>query len=143
MAVPEQVAGTRLPGGTFTISATADHRLRGALQGRPWRRGPAHELWAFIASQRGIGIDLRELFALVDFDIDDGPMLGSVSLEIPGTIKTDVAYRVAGEILSLTRKHGRSGTFDLLTVQERLVAPDGMQVAIATNTFVLPRRETD
>ena len=44
-----------------------------------------------------------------------------------------------GEVLGLERKHGRSGTFDVMRYRERLLSGDAL-IASATSTFILPRR---
>ena len=102
-----------------------------------------HPIWAYIATQRGIGVSIAELCALADFDVEDGPMLGSVEIDCYAQpLKADVPYRVTGEVVDLERKVGRkAGTFDLLTYRLALRAPDGSGVVSCTNTFVLPRRD--
>jgi hypothetical protein len=136
----EQLRGTALPAGTFTVTAAEQERLAAAI-GSPPGEG-AHPVWAYIATQRGIDIGIAELCALADFDVKDGPMLGSVEMEYAAPVELDVPYRVTGEVLGIERKHGRkAGTFDLLTFRERLLAPDGREVASSTNTFILPRRD--
>jgi hypothetical protein len=133
-------AGTELPAGSFTITASDQEQLVATL-GREATGGDPHPIWAYIATQRGIGIGVAELCALADFDVDDGPMLGSVELTYSGPLELGVEYTVTGEIVGLERKQGRkAGTFDVLTFRERLLAPGGAEVATTTNTFILPRR---
>jgi hypothetical protein len=129
---------TPLPAGAFTITASDQAQLAAAL-GTDASADP-HPIWAYIATQRGIGIGVAELCALADFDVADGPLLGSVELIYSAPIEVGVEYAVTGEIVGIERKHGRkAGTFDVLTFRERLVAPDGAEVASTTNTFILPR----
>lgn len=133
--------GTELPAGAFTITPEEQERLASALGGDALGGDP-HPIWAYIATQRGIGIGVAELCALADFDVDDGPMLGSVELTYSAPLELGVEYTVTGEIVGIERKHGRkAGTFDILTFRERLLAPDGAEVASTTNTFILPRRD--
>lgn len=142
MSVPglEHLPGTALPEGSFTITPDEQHRLADSLGGASG--DGAHPAWAYIATQRGIGISVADLCALADFDVNDGPMLGSVELIYAGEIEIGVEYRVTGEVVGIERKHGRkAGTFDIMTFRERLLAPDGAEVATSTNTFILPRRE--
>jgi hypothetical protein len=132
--------GTTLPAGSFTITVGEQERLAGALGGSGFEG--AHLVWAYIATQRGIGISVAELCALADFDVQDGPMLGSVEMTYSRPLELGVEYRVTGEVVGIERKHGRkAGTFDVMTFRERLLAPDGGEVASTTNTFILPRRE--
>ena len=137
----EQLPGTTLPEGSFTITQEEQRQLTEAL-GSPDAEG-AHPVWAYFATQRGIGISVAGLCELADFDVNDGPMLGSVEMTYSGPIRTGVQYRVAGEVVGIERKHGRrAGTFDVLTFRERLIGADGEEVATSTNTFILPRRGT-
>jgi hypothetical protein len=135
------LAGTELRAGSFTITPADQEQLVSAL-GRGVASGDPHPIWAYIAAQRGIGIGVAELCALADFDVDDGPMLGSVELTYAAPLELGVEYTVTGEVVDLERKHGRkAGTFDVLTFRERLLAPGGAEVASTTNTFILPRRD--
>ena len=100
----------------------------------------AHPLWAFIATQRGIGLSVAELCALADFDVADGPMMAAWRVAFNGQLQTEVRYRVTGEVTSLVRKRGKSGDFDLMTFVERLIGEDSFVVAETTSTFVFPRK---
>jgi hypothetical protein len=118
----------KLPGGTYVISADAARRLD-AIVG-----GDAGPLWAFVAATGGLGVSIAELFALVDCDMADGPMLGEWEVELARPLEIEREYRVAAEIVSMERKHGRSGTFDLLRVRAALD-----DAATCTMTYVVPR----
>lgn len=141
----EDLPGKELSAGSFTITAGENSDLAGVLEG-PAPEGPegdgAHPLWAYIATQRGIDVGIAELCAMADFDVNDGPMLGSTKLTYDKPLKVGVEYAVNGEIVDIVRKEGRSGTFDILTFRERLIDPSGEQAASATNTFILPRRDS-
>jgi hypothetical protein len=136
----ESLPGTRLPEGTFTISEEDDRRVLEVVGGEPAGDGTAHPLWAYIAPQRGIGISVADLCALADFDVNDGPMLGSSQLEYHGPIRIGVPYRVTGEIVEISRKQGRIGTFDVMEFREDLLTETGEPVASSTSTYILPRR---
>lgn len=138
----ESLPGTALPEGTFTISPEDAQRVIEVVGGDPPRGGEAHPLWAYVAPQRGIGISVGDICRLAEFDIADGPMLGSSHLEYHAPIEVDVPYRVTGEVLGIERKHGRSGTFDVLEFREELRSQDGRTVAASTSTYILPRKET-
>ena len=136
----EGLPGTELAAGTFTIGAAENADLAGVLESEAPGGDAAHPLWAYIATQRGIGIGITELCALADFDVDDGPMLGSTKLTYGAPLRVGVEYEVKGEVVDITRKEGKSGTFDILTFRERLLDREGAEAASATNTFILPRR---
>jgi len=133
--------GTRLPEGRFTITAEENARLVRALGGRGLSEGEAHPVWGYIATQRGIGIDVADLLALAAFDIADGPMLASCMLTFAIPLRVNREYRVEGEVVGVERKDGRrAGMFDLLTVEERLLEGERL-AATVRNVFVLPRKE--
>lgn len=138
----EHLPGTSLSEGSFTITSKEAGDLEEAIHASPSADGGVHPIWVYIATQRGIDVSVAELCALADFDVADGPMLGSVQIDCAGPLQVDVPYRVTGEILDLERKVGRkAGTFDLLTYRLVMSAPGDVTVAACTNTFVLPRRE--
>jgi acyl dehydratase len=144
MSVPglEHLPGTKLPEGSFTITAEEDEQLAETLGSRRPGDGIAHPSWAYMATQRGIGISVAGLCELADFDVNDGPMLGSVEMEYHQPLRVGVPYKVTGEILGIERKRGRkTGVFDILRYREELVDPDGRTVAASTNTFILRRKE--
>jgi hypothetical protein len=137
----EALPGTLLEPGSIVIKATESSELDKVL-GHAWpipRR--LHPLHAYIAAQRGIGTSVKQLCDLADFDIDDGPMMGTLEIEIAAPLVAGARYMVTGEILDLVRKTRRSGgVFDLLTYREQLTADSGAVVATITNSFVLIRR---
>jgi hypothetical protein len=143
MSVPglEHLPGTELPAGTFTITAEEDARVLEVVGGPPAPDGTAHPLWAYIAPQRGIGISVEDICKLADFDVADGPMLGSSELEFHAPIRLGERYEVTGRVLSIARKQGSIGTFDLMAFREDLHDAGGNLVAVSTSTYVLPRKE--
>jgi hypothetical protein len=143
MGVPglEHLPGTELPAGAFTISAEDDARVREVVGGEPAGDGLAHPLWAYIAPQRGVGISVAGICALADFDVDDGPMLGSSELELHGEIRIGEPYTVTGRVLAIDRKRGSIGTFDVMAFREDLLDAGGELVAVSTSTYILPRKE--
>jgi hypothetical protein len=137
----EDLPGTALAPGTFMITGDENRRMAEILGTTPTADGSAHPIYAYIATQRGIGTGVADLCALARFDVADGPMLGSVALEYSATIHVETPYRVEGEVVGIERKQGRkAGVFDILTYRERLLNEAGELVAAATNTFILPRR---
>jgi acyl dehydratase len=136
----EFLPGTPLPEGNFTITEEDERRVLEVVGGAPSTDGAAHPLWAYIAPQRGIGISVADICRLADFDVNDGPMLGSSHLEYIGPLRLGIRYRVTGEVLGIERKQGSIGTFDILEFREELRLEDGELVAASTSTYILPRR---
>jgi acyl dehydratase len=136
----EDLPGTPLTDGIFEITPEDEERVLQVVGGERLPDGTAHPLWAYIAPQRGIGTSVAEICALADFDVNDGPMLGSSHLQYHGPIKIGVTYRVTGSVLDITRKTGSIGTFDIMSFREDLIDDDDQLVATSTSTYILPRR---
>jgi hypothetical protein len=136
----EALPGSPLPEGSFTITCEDESLVQEVLGGDPAEGGTAHPLWAYIAPQRGIGISIAELCALANFDVNDGPMLGSSRLEYYGEIRVGVPYRIRGEIIDIVRKRGSIGAFDVLEFREEMLTESAELVASSTSTYILPRR---
>lgn len=139
--VPD-VAGAVLPGGEYRITADENRRLCKALYTTASTDGTAHAIYAYIATQSGMGLSVDGLLALCEFDAADGPMLGSSNTRYLQPIRTDVTYSIAGEILGLTRKTSKKlGIMDILEYRLAMLAPSGERVLELTNTWILPRRQ--
>jgi hypothetical protein len=141
---PPDVAGTTLSGaGTVTITAADDAALCRSTGVEPAGDGTAHPIWFFVASQVGMGRSVAGICEACEFDVNDGPMMTGSRVTFSRPIRTDVPYRVEGEIKGLTRKRSRTlGVMDLMEYELRLVgAEDGAVVLVTTNSWALPRRE--
>lgn len=133
--------GTPLTAGSISIPASEAAMLTEVL-GTSTPEDELHPVYAYLATQRGIGMSVREVCALADFDVDDGPMLGGVEFGYEGPMRAETEYRVEGTILGISRKRGRTaGVFDLLDFEERLIDEGGEVVASARLSFVLPRKQ--
>jgi hypothetical protein len=139
----EDLPGTPLPSGRITIPESESRELDRVLGSPETAPGELHPLHGFIAAQRGIGASIPDVCGLADFPVEDGPMMGTLEIELSKPMRSDVEYVIEGEVLDLVRKHGRTrGTFDLLTFRESVIDPsDSKVVASVTNSFVLPRKD--
>jgi hypothetical protein len=138
----ESLPGTPLTEGTFLIAPEDEALVQEVVGGEAGIDAGAHPLWAYIAPQRGIGTSVAEICRLADFDVNDGPMLGSSHLEYHGQLQLGVTYRVTGEVIGIERKQGRIGTFDVLEFREDLLDGDDALIASSTSTYILPRRSS-
>jgi hypothetical protein len=136
------VAGLSLSGAsTYVISADENRVLCSTLEATPAADGSAHPVYFFIATQVGMGMTVAELCRACDFDVEDGPMIASSNVTFSRPLMTQQAYRVTGEIVSLTRKRSRTfGVMDSLTYVLRLALSDGTPVLETSNVWLLPRR---
>ena len=137
----ENLPGTPMRSGAITISPQEKLLLAEVLGSEPTEGTALHPLHPYIIAQRGIDESIADICAFADFSIDDGPMMGSLELDLTAETHAGVEYTVEGEIVDLIRKEGaKRGAFDLLTYRERVIDPSGRTVATATNTFVLFRK---
>ncbi|NJO35913.1 MAG: hypothetical protein HC869_25350 [Rhodospirillales bacterium] len=141
---PPAVAGTSL-GGTriFSVSADENARLCRSTGVEPAADGAAHPVWYYIATQVAMGKTVAGLCETCEFDVDDGPMMGSSGVRFTAPIMVDRDYNVTGEIVSLVRKRSRKlGVMDVLTYRLRLHPASGGEAILETeNVWVLPRKE--
>ena len=137
------VAGTKLDGTKiFEIPPEENSALCLSTGIEASSDGRAHPIYYYIATQVAMGQTVAGLCAVCEFDVDDGPMMGSSSVRFEGTLRTSVPYRVTGEILSLVRKRSRKlGVMDVLTYRLGLHEVDGEKVLETDNVWVLPRKE--
>lgn len=137
------VAGTSLNGTRiFTISAKENAALCRSTGFEPAADGTAHPIYYYIATQVAMGKTVAGLCETCDFDVDEGPMMGSSGVNFSAPLMVGERYTVTGQILGLVRKRSRKlGAMDVLTYRLRLHTPDGAQVLETDNVWVLPRKE--
>ena len=140
---PPRVRGTRLDGTKpYVISPEENAELCRSTGIAPRGDGSAHPIYYYVATQVAMGKTVAELCAACDFNVEDGPMMGSSEVRLSTALRTGVPYTVSGEILSLERKRSRKlGVMDVLTYRLRLHAPAGETALETDNVWVLPRRE--
>lgn len=139
----DRLVGTRMPLGEHRIEPHEAWLAADATGVASPDPDVAHPLFAYIAGIRGMGWDLDELFAQMDASAADGPMFGELAIEQRRALRLGERLRVEGVITDVTRKRGASGTFDLLTFEQRLIDDEGVEVAVVSNRFVFPRRSTN
>jgi acyl dehydratase len=136
------VVGHRFPGGQFTVAPYEHWLTCDAVGATPTRSGLAHPMFVYYAALGGMGIDLDELFALVDATADDGVMFGEAAIDVHEPLRVGATYTVRGGVTAAERKAGRrAGVFDVVTFALDVVGEHGRVCATSTNSFVFPRRE--
>ena len=136
------VGGVRLDGVcTYTITAEENDELCRSTGIEPSPDGVAHPIYYYVATQVAMGRSVAELCAVCDFDVEDGPMMGSTAVRFNAPLRTQRPYTVSGEILSLVRKRSRKlGVMDVLTYRLQLNESDGAIALETDNVWVLPRK---
>lgn len=139
---PANLLGAQVPGGTFHLAALENWLTHYAFYSTPDPR--PHPMVTFIAAQRGMGFAVDELFAMLQFDINDGPLLAECVVDFHHEVREGATYQVSGRVESVQRKRGRKlGEFDLVTCVFELLdsEPGGLHAATVTNIYALPRGE--
>lgn len=138
------VAGTSLDGTKiFTITADENAALCASTGVAPATDGSAHPIYYYIATQVAMGKTVAGVCETCEFDVEDGPMMGSSGVKFCEPLMVGQSYKVTGEILSLVRKQSRKlGVMDVLTYRLRLhKEADGSCILETDNVWVLPRKE--
>lgn len=137
------VAGTSLDGTKiFTISAEENAALCRSTGMEPAADGTAHPIYYYIATQVAMGKTVAGICETCEFDVDDGPMMGSSGVSFDAPLRVGESYKVTGEILGLVRKKSKKlGVMDVLTYRLRLHTLNGAQILQTENVWVLPRKE--
>ncbi|WP_370326782.1 hypothetical protein [Euzebya sp.] len=136
----ERVVGRALPGGTYRAEGYEGWLGADAMLAPP-TGDELHPIFIFHAAVRGVGYSIGELFELLDCPMADGPMLGEMDIIQSRALRAGEAFEVSPTITAVERKRGRSGTFDLVTAEVRIVDAAGDDAATLRNTYVCPRRE--
>lgn len=140
---PPDVVGTSLDGTeTYVIDAGQNAALYRSTGVEPAVDGTAHPIYYYIATQIAMGQSVAGLCAICEFDVEDGPMMGSSSVRFSSPLRVGTPYSVTGEIMGLDRKRSRKlGVMDVLTYRLRLHDESGVQALETENVWVLPRKE--
>jgi hypothetical protein len=134
--------GRVFPGGTYRISRQDNAALCEAVGASADPDGRAHPIFYYVATQVGMGMTVADLLALYDFDVADGPMMTGSNASFAGELLVETDYRVAGEIVSLTRKPSRTfGFADILRFRLTLGRDDEKPTLECVNEWILPRGE--
>jgi acyl dehydratase len=145
--------GHRFPGGTVSVphwenwlwcdAVLADHpahRSEAAARELGYPAPLVHPGLVYFACVRGARITFADIFNLMDFDENDGPMFGEQRMVFAEPLLEGLEYEAEGEITAVLRKEGRrAGVFDIVTFEIRL-SREGRPVVASTSSFVLPRR---
>ncbi len=137
--------GTPFPEGRYRIETWAQALLCDRLGSSAPTDGSAHPLFAYLATQAGIGIDIDGILECAGCRAEDGPMMASCDIEFHAPLRVGATYRVTGQVLGTERKSGRTmGAFDLFSYE--LSLHDDARTAVAarvTNVLVIPRRNDE
>ncbi|HKX78093.1 MAG TPA: hypothetical protein VJM34_06215 [Novosphingobium sp.] len=140
---PPDVAGTSLDGAEdYLISVEENAALCRSVGIEPAKDGTAHPIYYYVATQVAMGQTVAGLCSICDFDVEDGPMMGSSEVHFAIPLRTGESYTVKGEIVGIARKSSRKlGVMDVLTYRLRLHGREGTRVLETENVWILPRKD--
>lgn len=136
------LAGRRFPPGEITLGPHVAWLWADCVTATP-DRASAEPSTAWMLAMRGHGVELPDLFALVDATADDGVVLGEVELELHRPLEVGARYAASAEIVDVVRKRRRgSGVLDVLRlrIDLREVGAD-VPTSTVVNSIVFPREE--
>ncbi|MTD13413.1 hypothetical protein GIS00_05575 [Nakamurella sp. YIM 132087] len=139
-----ELLATELPDGEFRIEGYESWLFTDCTAATPDVRsalapGTAHPMLMFVAGMRGVGYTVEGLFALAHCAMEDGPMIAGTDVRQLRGLRVGETVTVSSRITAVDRKSGRSGTFDLLTVEHGITAADGEPVGTLVDTLMCPR----
>jgi len=140
---PPDVAGVSLDGTEIYVITAAENAALCASTGvEAAQDGTAHPVYYYIATQVAMGKTVAGVCETCEFNVEDGPMMGSSGVVFQTPLQVDLPYRVRGEIMGLVRKRSKKlGVMDVLTYRLSLYDAAGAEVLQTENVWVLPRRE--
>lgn len=146
MTVPfaemQQLAGTQLPGGTFTIARWENFLLHDVFAAGSPPGDLAHPLYAFHAPLAAMGMSYADFFALCHAESDDAIRAGTYDFEYLLPLREGASYSIQGEIVGVERKRGaRAGLFDVVTFRLEMLDEGDAVAVIATNSWLFLRSE--
>lgn len=136
----ERLTDLELPAGVVTFEAYEAWITAHALGSPPIPEGVLHPTFVFFAGLRGAGYPIGHLFDLVACPPEDGPMIGEMDLRQHRSPRVGEELHVSSRIISIDRKHGRSGTFDVMRVRIEVRSIGDELIGSLDNVFVYPRR---
>ncbi len=108
----------KFPGGSFIIDKEINDLIKSStgieLNKNTLNEDLAHPIFSMVALN-SIGYTLEELFNLLNYDVQKGPMLGECEFHLLDNYKLDRSYIVNGFIESFESKVSKKiGNFDIM-----------------------------
>lgn len=135
----EEVVGAGLAEGSYAIESWKAWLMADCLES-PSLGEIAHPMFVYYAGQGGMAMTLDEFFAMCHATSDDGVMLGSSEIDLARPLRVGERFTVTGEVDSVVRKEGRTGTFDIVSFHLDLIDEGGEGAARLGLSFIYPRR---
>jgi len=102
----------------------------------------AHPIFLFTSTLRGSGASIQDIFNLLDYDVNNGPMLGQCNMSFTSPLQIDREYKIDGKIISLKEKISKKlGRIKILDFTLSMFDNPNSQVASINYIWILPEKE--
>lgn len=134
------LSGHRFPGGSYTLAPYESWLWADAVQATPDARF-AHPEIAYMIALHGGGATIADIMRLLDAEEDSGVLFGELAFDFDKPLEQRATYEVAGQIVSVERKQGRTaGVFDRATFVHELTLAGANEPSVrVTHVWIFPR----
>ena len=143
----EVFSGLSFPGGVFFIDSDTNlsiYKSTGVLVNNKNLSNfiNAHPIFLFTSTLRGSGASIQDIFNLLDYDVNNGPMLGQCNMSFKSPLKVDQEYKIDGKIISLKEKISKKlGRIKILDFTLSMFDSSYSQIASINYVWILPEKE--
>ena len=140
-------SGLSFPGGTFFIDTNTNlliYKSTGMIVNKKNLNNfiHAHPIFLFTSTLRGSGASIQDIFDLLDYDVNNGPMLGQCNMSFTSPLQIDREYKIDGKIISLKEKISKKlGRIKILDFTLSMFDNPNSQVASVDYVWILPEKE--
>jgi hypothetical protein len=140
-------SGLNFPGGIFFIDSDTNisiYKSTGVLVNDKNLNNfiNAHPIFLFTSTLRGSGASIQDIFNLLDYDVNNGPMLGQCNMSFTSPLQIDREYKIDGKIISLKEKISKKlGRIKILDFTLSMFDNPNSQVASINYIWILPEKE--
>ena len=131
----------KFPGGSFTINKEINNLIKSStgldISKNISDKDQVHPIFSMVALN-SIGCTLEELFNLLNYDVQKGPMLGECDFNLLDNFNLDKNYKVNGFIESFESKVSKKiGNFDIMNFKLEITF-EGRIVSKINYKWILP-----
>ena len=99
----------------------------------------AHPIYFMIITLRVSGASIQDIFDLLNYDTENGPMLGQCNMSLNYQLKVDYKYSVRGKINSLIEKNSQKlGKIKILDFSLSLYDDLSLKIGDVNYVWILP-----
>ena len=137
----------QFPGGTFFIDKSTNFLINKSTGVLVNERDlnkfiNAHPIFLFTSTLRGSGASIQDIFDLLDYDVNNGPMLGQCNMSFDSPIRIGQKYKIDGKIISLNEKDSKKlGKIKILDFILSLFDESQSQIASVNYVWILPVKD--